>query len=235
MRSNGSGSLSSFVRDDQAQNHVGRRDAAELHEERPGRARAAPAPGDFEHVLVHTGQHYDDEMSQVFIDELGDRRAGPLPRRRLGLARAADRARDRPPRAACSRRPSPIWCSCPGDVNSTLAARPSRRSCRHPRRPHRGRPAQLRPQHARGDQPDHRRRDLASSSSSTRPRRATNLLHEGAAESAIHYVGNTMIDTLTRCASESRRSTPPAATGSSAGRISWSPSTGTGSSRTRSC
>ena len=33
-------------------------------------------PGRFQQVLVHTGQHYDDEMSQVFFDELGIPRPG---------------------------------------------------------------------------------------------------------------------------------------------------------------
>src|SRR3954447_20087195 len=28
-------------------------------------------PSAFEHVLVHTGQHYDAAMSDVFLDELG--------------------------------------------------------------------------------------------------------------------------------------------------------------------
>jgi hypothetical protein len=30
----------------------------------------AQHPGDFEQILVHTGQHYDANMSQVFFDEL---------------------------------------------------------------------------------------------------------------------------------------------------------------------
>ena len=45
---------------------------------RPNFMKAAPviaalrdAPGRFDHMLVHTGQHYDDEMSEVFFDELG--------------------------------------------------------------------------------------------------------------------------------------------------------------------
>jgi UDP-N-acetylglucosamine 2-epimerase (non-hydrolysing) len=30
----------------------------------------AKYPQEFEQILVHTGQHYDDEMSQVFFDDL---------------------------------------------------------------------------------------------------------------------------------------------------------------------
>ena len=32
--------------------------------------RAAQAPADLEHVIVHTGQHYDRSLSDVFFDEL---------------------------------------------------------------------------------------------------------------------------------------------------------------------
>ena len=34
-------------------------------------ARALERARRFEHVLVHTGQHYDDAMSRIFFDELG--------------------------------------------------------------------------------------------------------------------------------------------------------------------
>ena len=36
-----------------------------------------------EEMLVHTGQHYDDELSAVFFRELELPRARPLARRRL--------------------------------------------------------------------------------------------------------------------------------------------------------
>ena len=45
---------------------------------RPNFMKTAPvvaalrgAPSAFEHVLVHTGQHYDDAMSRIFFEELG--------------------------------------------------------------------------------------------------------------------------------------------------------------------
>ena len=42
---------------------------------RPQFIKAAPLQaaldGVCDHVLVHTGQHYDGELSQVFFDELG--------------------------------------------------------------------------------------------------------------------------------------------------------------------
>ena len=55
----------------------------ELHEggsRLPGAARAGA--GD-ELLLVHTGQHYDTEMSDVFLRELGLPAPGRVPRRRL--------------------------------------------------------------------------------------------------------------------------------------------------------
>src|SRR3990172_9313852 len=36
----------------------------------PIMAEMAKRPGEFDQILVHTGQHYDDNMSQVFFGEL---------------------------------------------------------------------------------------------------------------------------------------------------------------------
>src|SRR5688572_26760115 len=67
-------------------------------------------------VTVHTGQHYDPELSQVFFDELG-----------LGEPRYRVDARDSDPalmipgiRDAVSRE-QPDWVLVYGDTNSTLA------------------------------------------------------------------------------------------------------------------
>ena len=67
-------------------------------------------------VVLHTGQHYDRELSQVFFDELG---LGE-PRYRLEL-RTADPATMRPPIAAAVSREQPDWVLVYGDTNSTLA------------------------------------------------------------------------------------------------------------------
>ena len=37
----------------------------------PIAAELARRGDEFEHVLVHTGQHYDREMSEIFLEELG--------------------------------------------------------------------------------------------------------------------------------------------------------------------
>ena len=66
---------------------------------RPQFIKAAPLSAALravcDHVLVHTGQHYDAELSQIFFDELG------AARRRT--------TRSRPARAATPSRPPPCW------------------------------------------------------------------------------------------------------------------------------
>ena len=75
----------------------------------PSRTRLADAG--HEHVIVHTGQHYDARMSDVFFADLGipdpDVHLGD----RLGLARRADRGDARRPRRRCSSSTAPTGCS----------------------------------------------------------------------------------------------------------------------------
>ena len=88
---------------------------------RPQFIKAAPLSvalreREIEEVVVHTGQHYDPELSQVFFEELGlGEPAYPLD------ARTADPARIRPGIADALRRERPDWCLVFGDTNSTLA------------------------------------------------------------------------------------------------------------------
>src|SRR5690349_656222 len=67
-------------------------------------------------VVVHTGQHWDPEMSAVFFDELGL----PEPAYRLDL-RTADTAAMEPPIRDAVQREQPDWVLVYGDTNSTLA------------------------------------------------------------------------------------------------------------------
>jgi UDP-GlcNAc3NAcA epimerase len=67
-------------------------------------------------AVVHTGQHYDAELSQVFFEELGLRE----PRHRLDL-RTSDPALMEPQIAAAAREEQPDWVLVYGDTNSTLA------------------------------------------------------------------------------------------------------------------
>src|SRR3954466_12535345 len=76
---------------------------------------------DWSHVLVHTGQHYDPMMSQVFFEELG---VGE-PDHMLGVGSASHavqtaRVLERIEPVLEQERPDVVIV--PGDVNSTLAA-----------------------------------------------------------------------------------------------------------------
>ena len=67
-------------------------------------------------VVLHTGQHYDPELSQVFFDELG--LAEPAYRLEL---HSADPAAMRPGIREALERERPDWTLVYGDTNSTLA------------------------------------------------------------------------------------------------------------------
>jgi UDP-N-acetylglucosamine 2-epimerase (non-hydrolysing)/UDP-GlcNAc3NAcA epimerase len=88
---------------------------------RPQFVKAAPLTvalreAGIDEVVVHTGQHWDDELSQVFFDELG---LGP-PAHRLDL-RTADVARLTGPLAEVLAAERPDLAIVLGDTNSTLA------------------------------------------------------------------------------------------------------------------
>ncbi len=77
--------------------------------------------GGFQHVLVHTGQHYDDAMSRIFFEELGV----AAPQHMLGVGSGTHAGQT----ARVMQRLEPIMSDfqpdlvlVPGDVNSTLAA-----------------------------------------------------------------------------------------------------------------
>ena len=168
---------------------------------RPNFMKTAPVvrelrrrPDDFEHVLVHTGQHYDDEMSQVFIDEL----AFGEPDYFLGagsgshaeqIARVIERLE---PVIAETK---PDLMLVPGDVNSTLAAALAAKATGVP-------VGHIEAGLRSFDRslPEETNRVIVDAISQLlfihSPEARANLLAEGAEESAIHYVGNTMIDTL---------------------------------------
>jgi UDP-N-acetylglucosamine 2-epimerase len=71
---------------------------------------------DIDEVVVHTGQHWDAELSAVFFDELGL----PEPAYRLDL-RTADPEAMHPAIRAVVEREHPDWVLVYGDTNSTLA------------------------------------------------------------------------------------------------------------------
>ena len=149
---------------------------------------------EFEHVLVHTGQHYDREMSQIFLEELG---VGE-PDYSLGVGSGSHAQQA----AAVMERLEPVLLEAEpdvvlvaGDVNSTMAAALTASKLLFPvghveaglRSFDRTMPEEI--NRIIADQVS----DLLFIHS---PEARGNLLAEGCAATAIHDVGNTMIDTL---------------------------------------
>src|SRR5215467_4743892 len=88
---------------------------------RPQFVKAAPTSvalreRGIDEVVVHTGQHYDRELSQIFFEELGL----DEPRYALDL-RTADTAEMRAAIAPALDGEQPDWVLVYGDTNSTLA------------------------------------------------------------------------------------------------------------------
>lgn len=83
-------------------------------------SRALRATPGLDEVLVHTGQHYDDRMSQIFFDELDI----PTPDYHLGVGSAPHGAQTGRMLEAIEQlltRIAPDWLLVYGDTNSTLA------------------------------------------------------------------------------------------------------------------
>lgn len=83
------------------------------------RMRSAADPP-IEEIIIHTGQHFDANMSQAFFDQLDI----PPPRHNLGissLAHGAMTGRMLEPLEALIQQHQPDWVLVYGDTNSTLA------------------------------------------------------------------------------------------------------------------
>jgi UDP-N-acetylglucosamine 2-epimerase (non-hydrolysing) len=152
------------------------------------------ASDEFDHVLVHTGQHYDDAMAGVFFDQLGV--GAPDHLLEVGSAThgvQTARVMERLEPLLISLRPDVVLV--PGDVNSTMAA--ALVACKlgicvgHIEAGLRSFDRTM---------PEEINRLVADSVSDLlfthSPEARTNLLAEGAPEESIFAVGNTMIDTL---------------------------------------
>lgn len=149
---------------------------------------------DVEQMLVHTGQHYDAAMSQIFFDELG------IPRPDVDLGIGSDRHGAQTgrmmielERAFSELRPACVVVV--GDVNSTMAATLVAAKlgipCAHVEAGLRSFDRTM-PEEINRVVTD-RVADLLLTPSADADE---NLLAEGAQQSAIHRVGNVMIDTL---------------------------------------
>jgi UDP-N-acetylglucosamine 2-epimerase (non-hydrolysing) len=156
----------------------------------------AQHPDGFEQILVHTGQHYDANMSQVFFDEL----EMPKPDVNLEVGSGSHAQQT----AQIMQRFEPVlleykpdWVLVPGDVNSTVAcalvASKLGVKVAHVEAGLRSFDRTM-PEEINRVLTDH----LADLLFTTEPSGNENLRNEGIAKDKIHFVGNTMIDTLVR-------------------------------------
>lgn len=163
-----------------------------------------------DHLIVHTGQHYDDQMSEVFFDELGL----PKPRINLNVGSASHAVQT----AEIMTRFEPVLLEhqpdvivLVGDVNSTVACALVASKIEYPPQGSRptGHASRRRPLIAHveaglrsfdRDMPEEINRILTDALSDllfiTERDAGINLEREGVLQGKIHFVGNAMIDTL---------------------------------------
>jgi UDP-N-acetylglucosamine 2-epimerase (non-hydrolysing) len=149
---------------------------------------------DARHAIVHTGQHYDRMMSEIFLEELGV----PRPDHMLGVgsgSHAVQTARVIERMEPVLREEEPELVIVPGDVNSTLAASLAAAQ------------AGIALAHIESGlrsfdrtMPEEINRTITDQLSDLlflhSDEAAENLRAEGVADGRMHFVGNTMIDTL---------------------------------------
>ncbi len=149
---------------------------------------------DVTQTLVHTGQHYDEEMSQVFFRDLGLQ----TPDVNLGVGSGTHAAQTAAVMSACEpvfEQARPDWVVVVGDVNSTLAATltASKMGLKvaHVEAGLRSYDRTMPEEHNRVVT-DHLADLLLTPSRDA----DANLAREGIAAERIRFVGNVMIDTL---------------------------------------
>jgi UDP-N-acetylglucosamine 2-epimerase (non-hydrolysing) len=189
---------------------------------RPNFMKAAPvhralatAEPSLDLLLVHTGQHYDAEMSEVFLRELGL----PTPDVSLGVgsgSHAAQTARALVGVEQVLLEHHPALVVVSGDVNSTLAAALAAAKLHipvaHIESGLRSFDPAMPEEHNRR-LTDHLSELLLAHS----PGALANLEHEGIDSAKAHLVGNTMIDSLLEHLEAARARAPWAAYGLDAG------------------
>ena len=147
-----------------------------------------------ETLLVHTGQHFDEIMSDIFFEEL----QLPVPDVNLGVGNLkpwTQTARIIEKLGNIISEKKPAWVLVPGDVNSTLAgAVAAVRAGSKLAHLESGLRSfdQTMPEELNRVATDH----LADLLFVTEPSGLDNLKKEGVSERRVRFVGNTMIDTL---------------------------------------
>jgi len=156
--------------------------------------RALRAHGGLDYRIVHTGQHYDREMNDVFFEELGI----PPPDVFMGAGggtHAQQTARIMVAFEELCRATPPDAVVVVGDVDSTLACAIAAKKLRI-------RVAHVEAGLRSGDMtmPEEINRVVVDSIADwffvTEPSAAANLQREGKPEAAVHFVGNVMADNL---------------------------------------
>jgi UDP-N-acetylglucosamine 2-epimerase (non-hydrolysing) len=151
-------------------------------------------PGLFDYRIVHTGQHYDREMSDVFFEELGI----PKPDFHLeagGGSHATQTAKIMTAYEAILERERPDCVVVVGDVNSTLACSIVAKKLHIP-------VAHVEAGLRSGDlrMPEEVNRLVTDSITDwffvTEPSGRENLLREGKPEERVFFVGHVMVDNL---------------------------------------
>lgn len=156
--------------------------------------RALQAHGELGYRIIHTGQHYDREMNDVFFEELGI----PAPDVFMGAGGGSHAQQTAKIMTAfeelCQAKP-PDAVLVVGDVNSTLACSIVAKKLHIP-------VAHVEAGLRSGDMamPEEINRLVTDSISDwffvTEPSGVAHLRREGKAESAIHYVGHVMVDNV---------------------------------------
>jgi UDP-N-acetylglucosamine 2-epimerase (non-hydrolysing) len=156
--------------------------------------RALQAHGGLDYKIIHTGQHYDREMNDVFFEELGI----PAPDVFMGAgggSHAQQTAKIMTAFEELCQANKPDAVLVVGDVNSTLACSIVAKKLNIP-------VAHVEAGLRSGDltMPEEINRLVTDSISDwffvTEPSGVEHLRREGKADSAIHYVGHVMVDNV---------------------------------------
>ena len=176
--------------------------AVQTHNQKTNQTNKTNQPA-IKHIIVHTGQHYDQKMSDSFFRDLG------IPKPDINLeAGSASHAQQT---AEIMKRFEPVLLKelpdvllVVGDVNSTIACTLVAAKIEYPAISSRKRPVIV---HVEAglrsfdrDMPEEINRILTDAISDmlfiTEQSGIDNLKREGIADEKIHFVGNVMIDTL---------------------------------------
>ena len=167
-----------------------------------------------EHIIVHTGQHYDHKMSKSFFEDLGIPK--PAINLEVGSGTHAQQTAEIMKRfETVLLRETPDILLVVGDVNSTIACTLVAAKIQYPSEHIRNRPIIV---HVEAglrsfdkEMPEEINRILTDSLSDllfvTEESAIENLQKEGCQSEKVHFVGNVMIDTLKRHLQKAKKST----------------------------